>query len=812
MHKQFADIKNAHPGMIILFRLGDFYEAFDEDAVTLSRVIGITLTGRGKDENRRPMAGIPYHSLPNYIPKIVEAGLKVAIADQMEDPLPGKLVDRKVTKIITPGTLIDDNTLIFNKSNFIISIYSIKDKNYIFYFLSKVELTTGEFKVFQTQNKNEFLNEIKKISPSEILYFENDSELLENLQFLKTLIDKRADYKFGLLSLFNHYKIKSLKGFGLDSEQIGEINNKGIVIVAGTIFEYLKKCQPELNHLNKIELYSNEKFMQLDGETIKNLEVFLTSNGKSIENSLFQKINNCSTSFGQRKLREWLIYPSIDKEVIENRLNNVEIFFQNRQLTLKVIEAMKEINDIERIAGKIGIGSINPKEIIALSYSLKSILKLNSLIKSYSFNLDSFLNQINFILDFIDTNIDDNAPIAIGLGSVIREGVDKEIDRLRSLRSNSKEVLLKIQTREVERTGINSLKISFNSVFGYYFEITRSNLNKVPSDYIRKQTLANAERYITDELKVLESEILSAEEKLIKLENQKYNEVKDQLKIQIDSILMIAKRVAEIDIYSCFGLNAFENNYVKPTLSDVNTLRIIKGRHPVIESIVEEFTPNSVDFSKSYIHLITGPNMSGKSTFIRQIAVIALLAHIGSFVPADEMQFSIIDRIFTRVGAGDNLSKGESTFMVEMSETANILNNATRNSLIILDEVGRGTSTFDGVAIAWSIIEYIRDKISSKTLFATHYHELISLEDNQNKVKNFNVQVIENNGEILFTHKIIEGGANKSYGIYVAEIAGIPKEVVSRSKKILINFEKGKDEDKLRTPKKISSEQLHLMN
>lgn len=830
MQEQYNRIKSKYSDAVVLFRLGDFYETFDQDAELVSKVLGITLTGRGKDQNRRPMAGIPHHALHNYLPKLIDAGLKVAIADQMEEPTPGKIVERKVTKVITPGTVYDENTLDSSKNNLIAVAYS-EEKLRDAYGVVFADLSTGLFIGFASKQINEITNEMKKYSPSEIIASDNLKDKLGDLnnsiQFFDSSLFKEETLK-------DHFKVKSLKGFGIEEDnQL----HKTIIRAGGGLINYLKKCEIEnLDHINKIKLYSYSKVMQLDFETIRNLELIFPMNNDRKSPTLYSVLNKCKTTMGQRKLRNWILAPLLDGNKLEERFNLVDEFFNDPFLSSGAIEIIKGIYDLERISGRISLGSANPRDILALKYSLESVQNLRKhLSQNTSSPIQEYLGKITFaqeedfivkVIALIENSISDSAPVSLNQGGVIKQGYSEKIDELRFLRSNSKDMLAQIQKREIERTGINSLKISFNNVFGYYIEITRANISKVPQDYIRKQTLANAERYITEELKSLEAKILSAESELLQIENKLFNEISSELSKFSPRVIDLADLIAEIDILINFSEVARENRYVRPRIINSSELKIIDGRHPVVEKLVSDFTNNSSTLSEEKrINIITGPNMSGKSTYIRQVALLSLMAQIGSFVPAESMEFSILDRIFTRVGAGDNLSKGESTFMVEMHETANILNNATNKSLVILDEVGRGTSTYDGVAIAWSIVEYIANKIKAKTLFATHYFELTALEQKLDSVENFCVKVIEDkDSEILFTHKIERGTANRSYGVYVAKIAGVPLEVVDRSGQILSEFERSsgisssskKTNPKASssgpvTAKKIHPEQLGLM-
>lgn len=830
MQEQYQKIKNDYQDFIILFRLGDFYETFNDDAIQISKVLGITLTSRGKDANKTPLAGIPYHALPNYMPKIVDSGLKVVIAEQMEEPIPGKLVERKVTKVITPGTIMDENSLDSSKNNYIACIYKLKNE----YLFAYSDLSTGALYVFNTQHLNQLRLEIGKINPSEILTSQKDFELVKSLstKIVETVPDNRFEINYALECLLSQLGVLSVQGFGLE-------DNDPLVIVAGVLVNYLKECQKgELKHIKSLKKYTYSDYMQLDSETIKNLELIYSSSGND-QNTLYNVLNRSSTSMGKRNLRRWIVYPLINKDKLTDRLDSVQNFFENPILVNDIESILDKISDIERISGRIGTASANPRDLIALKLSLENINKiidildtnknlsarLKTLIQKFKESESSLKQCTDKVISIIDESIDNEPSASLSEVGIIKKGFNAQVDEIRELRQNSKQILTKMQADEITKTGITSLKISFNSVFGYYIEVTKTHISKVPDTYIRKQTLANAERYITPELKELEEKILSSEDKLIKLEQSLFVEIRNKIAEYITEILEAAEIVAEIDCYISFAKVAKDNRYVKPEIVQDNILEIEHSRHPVIERIVSEFVPNSVEFNtQNLIHILTGPNMSGKSTYIRQVALITLMAQIGSFVPANKMSWSIVDRIFTRVGATDNLSKGESTFMVEMNETANILNNATKDSLIILDEVGRGTSTYDGVAIAWSIIEFIFEKLNAKTLFATHYHELINLESQYKGIVNYNVEVLEVKEEIMFKHKIVRGGTNRSYGVHVAKLAGIPKEVLVKADNILKAFEqensvektvnKGSNASskaKVKKPKAIHPEQLGLI-
>ncbi|MFS8130759.1 MAG: DNA mismatch repair protein MutS, partial [Candidatus Dojkabacteria bacterium] len=703
MQEQYNRIKSETPGTVVLFRMGDFYETFDEDAELVSRVLGITLTSRGKNENRQPLAGIPYHALPTYMPRLVEAGLKIAIADQMETPVPGKLVEREITKIITPGTILDENSLDASKNNYIASIYMVPGGEFRVTGLVFCDLTTGELKSFSTSNESVLKNELRKINPAEIItsasQFEDIKKIYSNR--LEKLQDSKFDLKKSVQTLENQFKVNSLKGFGFNISQDSTVKDSrpeevAIVTAAGALISYLIECQRgDIKHIRGIQSYAYNDYMKLDFETIRNLELLFTNSGTDSP-TLYSVINKCVNAMGKRKLRSWILNPLINPDIISERFESVEFFYNQPQLLSNLRETLYRIADIERIVGRIGVGSANPKDLVGLKNSLVNIIEISKSLSAQEISTRlKFLTtelkseRVSEVIKIIEESIDNEPATLTNNGGIIKLGFNAEIDELRNLRSNSKQILAEIQKREIERTDISNLKISFNNVFGYYIEVTTSHLSKVPEDYIRKQTLANAERYITQELKELEVKILSAEEKLIKLEQELFIQVRSKLTDYSQTLLSVGNAIAEMDVFLDFAFVAREFNYVKPNIisndkSQITKLIIQDGRHPVVERLVEKFIPNSTEFGEnSLIHILTGPNMSGKSTYIRQVALIALMAQIGSFVPAKEFKFNITDRIFTRVGASDNLSKGESTFMVEMTETANILNNATNKSLII---------------------------------------------------------------------------------------------------------------------------------
>ena len=812
MQKQHNQFKSEYPDALLLFRLGDFYEVFDEDAHTAAKVLGITLTARGKGENRHEMAGIPHHALRNYLPKLVEAGIKVAIADQIEDPVPGKLVKRAVTRVITPGTITDEESLQESKNNYIACVYTVTASDRNQYFLVFADLTTGVFKGFSTDNALILKNECNKLQASEVLLLDTQQEALSALinGFTQTLDEGSFESKGAYQLLTEQFKTKSLLGFGIE-------DNDKIVVPAAALLRYLAHAQKRaLQHITSFEQYRYSDYMQLDETTIRNLELLypMQANGSSSA-TLFAVLNKCMTSMGKRLLRSYIVNPLVNTQILEDRLDSVEFFFTNVPALDTVRTALKEVYDIERIAGKIGLSTAHPKDVRTLSMSLQNIISIISHVHEYTLPrrvqfITSDINTgvLNNLITEVEQTISEDPPVSITEGGIMAAGFNEEVDSLRDLKTNAKKLLAEMQQRTIAETGIPSLKISFNKVFGYYIEVTKTHLDKVPDTFIRKQTLANAERYITPELKDLEERILSSDEKLMQLEHDLFIEFRNKLVESVDMIKTVAMRIAEIDVITNFAYIARQYRYIKPELSSkTHDLNIEDGRHPVVEQLTPEFIPNSTTFAQnSYIHILTGPNMSGKSTYIRQTALLVLMAQIGSFVPANSMTFTPFNRIFTRVGASDNLSKGESTFMVEMTETANILNNATEHSLIILDEVGRGTSTYDGVAIAWSIIDYIHNHVKARTLFATHYHELIELEDTFDGIVNYNVHVHDTDGQITFTHKIERGGTNQSYGVHVAEIAGVPKDVVERANEILEKFEGSPEATKEKVDKEVSSE------
>ncbi|KGG80263.1 DNA mismatch repair protein MutS [Caloranaerobacter azorensis H53214] len=802
MMQQYLNIKEKYKDTILFFRLGDFYEMFFDDAILASKELEITLTGRDcGNKERAPMCGVPFHSADAYIAKLVKKGYKVAICEQIEDPSKAKgIVKRDVVRIITPGTITDTKVLEDKNNNYLCSIYM--DTNGIG--ISYVDVTTGE--LYTTEIKcdekrliNILFDELAKIRPTEIIlndYLYNKKDIVKIIEnkfnsIVNLYCDWSYEYNDAKEAILNQMSVLSLDGYGLNEKVYS-------VLSLGSLINYLNETQKiSLNHLNNVTFYTIDNFMMLDINTRINLELTETIRGKSKKGSLFGLLDCTSTSMGGRMLKRWIEEPLINIEDIKRRLDAVDYLFNNFMIVDEIKELFKNVYDIERIIGKIVYGTCNARDLISLKKSISVLPTIKKILCKTSsellLSLGRELDTLKDIYELIDKAIIDEPPISIKEGNIIKDEYSKELFELREAATKGKEWIYKLEQNEKERTGIKSLKVGYNKVFGYYIEVTKSNLKYVPDEYIRKQTLANAERYITPELKEMEAKILGAEDKIVKLEYDIFLNIRDTIKNQIKRIQKSAKIVAVLDVFCAFAITAYKNNYVKPKLNLDGIIQIKNGRHPVVEKTIGEnlFIPNDtyLDNGKNRIAIITGPNMAGKSTYMRQVALITLMAHIGSFVPADDANIGIVDRIFTRVGASDNLSQGQSTFMVEMSEVANILNNGTKNSLIILDEIGRGTSTFDGLSIAWAVIEYISDKIKAKTLFATHYHELSELEGKIEGINNFRILVKEKGDDIIFLRKIDKGSADKSYGIQVAKLAGVPIEVIKRAKEILHKLE-----------------------
>ncbi|MHA1707826.1 MAG: DNA mismatch repair protein MutS [Candidatus Heimdallarchaeaceae archaeon] len=796
MMQQWREIKNKYPEYIIFFRAGDFYECFNEDAKIASEVLNITLTARTVGEKKFPLAGVPYHAVDSYIAKMVQNGYKIAVVEQLEDPKTAKkIVKRGVVQLITRGTITLQESLSRSNNNYLVSI-SRESK---IFGLAALDLSTGEFLVTDFDDSsalNSLEVELARLSPSEILV---EKELWDSLGIYfdneKCSLTYRDDYFFDiedgkkeLCSLFN---VLGLDGFGVKEfyPSIG---------AAGAILRYLKETQmrDKFPNITKISQIQKQDFMTLDNSTIKNLELIRNLNDGSEYGTLKHILNNTKTPSGSRLLTSWILRPSLNSQVIQSRLDSVEEFYENIIVREDIRETLGKISDLERLISRICLGRSKPRDLIALKMSLKLIPEIKSVLKNLKSDLVKEINDnldpAEEVVEIISTSIADEVPVNIKDGNVIRDGYNSELDDLRKIQRSGKSFLTSLEAREKAKTGIKNLKVRYNKVFGYYLEVPKSFVNKVPTTYERKQTLVNAERYITSELKDFEEKILNAEEKIEVLEERLFNEILVKISEYAQTIQTNAHYCAILDVLVTFAQNAVYYNYAKPIIVEKERINIKDGRHPVVEQLLENssFIPNDVKMEEDTekILIITGPNMGGKSTLLRQVALITLMAQIGSFVPASFAEIGLVDRIFTRIGARDVLVEHRSTFMVEMYECANILNNATDKSLVILDEVGRGTSTYDGVAIAWSIVEYLHENIGEngpRTLFATHYHELIELENLLPRVKNYHVSVKNINGEIHFLYKLKEGGISESFGVHVAALAGLPKNVIERANLML---------------------------
>lgn len=774
MMVQYQDMKVRYPDAILFFRLGDFYEMFFEDAVEASSLLHLTLTARNKGEHKAPMCGIPYHAAGNYIAKLTRLGKKVAICEQLSDPnLPG-IVKRDVVRVITPGTTLDDNVLEHKSNNFLVAIveqppHGDQDGKFGF---ACADVSTGQFHTTALASYQEFLMELERLRPIEAIVANGATAVLfKDLERLGIFWFKHA--------------------LASSEEKIEDQ-------ASSLLLEYLKETQKtDLTHLQPAERYNAEDFMTLDEATLKNLELLSTLRENSKEGSLLWVLDETITSMGGRHLRYVITHPLLRRSSIEERLNAVEQLVQKPVVLDDIRLSLKNILDLERLLARLSLGHGNARDLYALKNSLQSVPTTRELLADFSAPLlqsvAENLHGLPQLVALLERAIIDEPPLAVKEGGMIREGFDSELDEIKNISREGKGYIQSLQEKEIARTKIGSLKIRYNSVFGYYIEISKANLHAVPQDYIRKQTMVNAERFITPELKEYEEKVLGAEEKIVALEYQIFQNLREKVVAHISEIQKLAQAIAQLDVLGSFSKVALQQRYCKPIITEDFSVTIQGGRHPVVEkmSFASKFVPNDVAFHDGgKLLLITGPNMGGKSTYLRQNALIVLMAHLGSFVPAGSAQIGLVDRIFTRVGASDNLMRGQSTFMVEMQETADILKNATARSLIILDEVGRGTSTYDGMSIAWAIVEYLHDHIGAKTLFATHYHELIALADKLTAAGNFSVAVRENETEgVVFLYKIVEGGVDRSYGIEVAKLAGMPPEVVEKAREILVNLE-----------------------
>ena len=805
---QYKEIKSQYTDSILFFRLGDFYEMFFDDAVTASKELGLTLTSRNREKGYDvPLAGIPYHSVASYIAKLVNRGYKVAICDQVEDPKSAKgIVKREVTRVITPGTIIDTDFLDEKSNNYLMGIKITEEYGALAY----LDITTGEFKTTEIVGEDIFfklLGEINKIAPKEIVLDEKSYDIyidefkkqnsLNEIKFTKTVERKKPEEY-----LKEYFKVISLESYGLK-------NRKGAISVATMVLEYVSDLQKgkELP-VTEVVYVNSQNVMELNITTQRNLDIIDNQREKNSAGTLLWVMDQCMTSMGSRLLKKFLKNPLLDIEKIRERQRDTAFFIESVLVREEVRESLKDIYDIERIIGKLILETENGRDLIALKTSIKNSLEIFKTLKGNPiFNIE--VKSLIEIYNLIEKAIVDEPPFSIREGGVIRSGYNSDLDELHGISRDGKDYILEIENRERERTGIKGLKIKYNKVFGYFIEVTKANSSLVPEDYIRKQTLANAERYIVPDLKEYEEKVLNAKERIESLEYYLFKELTSEIKKYREILQDLAYKISYLDVITDFAYVAVKNSYIQPEINDGEDIEIIAGRHPIVEKLIPagEFVKNNIVFDdKKEIIILTGPNMSGKSTYMKQVALIIIMAHIGSYVPANYAKIGLVDKIFTRVGASDDLLSGQSTFMLEMSEVANIVNSATKRSFIILDEIGRGTSTFDGISIATAITEYIHDRIGAKTIFATHYHELTQLEDKLEKAENFRIEVKEDEKDIIFLREIVKGGADKSYGIEVARLAGLPKTILDRSKSILKRLEERKEI----VEKKLGGEQLLL--
>ena len=799
--RQYYKIKERHPKAILLFRMGDFYESFDDDAKTVSRLLGITLTERNNgDADDVPMAGFPHHALDSHLPKLIRSGLRVAICEQVEDAddSSGKVVDRDVVEVVTPGVSFHDQLLNPKQSNFLAALHfgTGRDKDRIGF--SFIDATTGEFSVTEA-GLDQLQDLIQTVAPSEVIVDKRKTERLQqHLREVPFTVTEQEDwvfkYDFAYQTLLEHFETHSLKGFGVDDMDLG-------VVASGAALHYLGETQKgALPHVRKIKRYSKDEHIALDPETKRNLELVQSIQEDGHEGTLVSILDETETPMGGRRLRAWLVRPLRDVGRIRHRLDAVEACVDDRTLRDDLREELNQMGDLERLAGKVATGRAAPGDLIAIKHTLRRLPNVLGLLADADSDalgaIEDDLRPCPEMVDRIQSALVDDPPAKISEGGLIRDGYSEELDELRTIAQEGKDWVANLETEESERTDIPSLKVGFNKVFGYYIEVTNTHADKVPEDYIRKQTLVDSERYVTPELKEMEEKILTAEEKIETLEQELFNELRDQIAQQTGILQENAELLAHLDCFAGLAEVAEQHDYTRPSVDDGLTIDIEEGRHPVVEQTLppgDPFIPNdmALDPDDEQVLIITGPNMAGKSVALRQVGLIVLLAQVGSFVPAEAAQIGVVDRIFTRVGASDNLAAGESTFLVEMNEAANILNNATARSLILFDEVGRGTSTFDGLSIAWAIVEYLheRPEVAARTLFATHYHELNAMADRLERVHNYRIQVSEHEGEIVFLRKLIPGGADHSYGIEVAKMAGLPDAVIARAREVLQNLE-----------------------
>ena len=794
MMKQFLDLKAKHPDAVMLFRCGDFYETYSTDAIVASEILGITLTKRANGKEKTiEMAGFPYHALDTYLPKLIRAGKRVAICDQLEDPkLTKKLVKRGITELVTPGVSINDNVLNYRENNFLAAVHFGKGACGVAF----LDISTGEF--LTAEGPFDYIDKLlNNFAPKEVLFERGKRPMFEGNFGSKFFTFELDDWVFTETTarekLLKHFEVKNLKGFGVEHLKNG-------IIASGAVLQYLIMTQhTQIGHITSLARIEEDKYVRLDKFTVRSLELMGSMNDGG--SSLLSVIDKTICPMGARLMKRWLVFPLKDVRPINDRLDVVEYFFREPDFRDLVEEQLHRIGDLERILSKVAVGRVSPREVVALKVALQAIEPIKqACLEADNASLNRIGEQLNVcqsIRDRIDREINNDPPLLVNKGGVIKQGVNAELDELRQIAYSGKDYLLRLQQRESELTGIPSLKIGYNNVFGYYIEVRNVHKDKVPQEWIRKQTLVNAERYITQELKEYEEKILGAEDKILVLETQLYNELVQALSEFIPAIQINANQIARLDCLLSFAAVARENHYIRPVLSDDDVLDIHQGRHPVIEKqlpIGEKYIANDVllNSQTQQIIIITGPNMAGKSALLRQTALITLMAQIGCFVPAESAHIGLVDKIFTRVGASDNISVGESTFMVEMNEAADILNNLSSRSLVLFDELGRGTSTYDGISIAWAIVEYIHEhpKAKARTLFATHYHELNEMEKSFKRIKNYNVAVKEVDGKVIFLRKLERGGSEHSFGIHVAKLAGMPKSIVKRADEILKQLER----------------------
>jgi DNA mismatch repair protein MutS len=788
--QQYMKVKNEHPDCLVLFRMGDFYETFYEDAKTAAKELNIVLTARGKGEKRAPLAGIPFHAIEPYIAKLIKKGYKVALVEQMEDPRFAKgLVKRDLVRIITPGTVLESSLLNEKQNNYVMSVASEKDE----YGIALADISTGEFLTSQFKGNSRLNTEVAKFSPAEIIIplSMEESELSKELKkssIVHTFDDRHFWLQKAHSILKDHFEVHSLDGFGCEQLPLS-------ISASGALLSYLKETQKtHLNYINSLHTFSTDEFMMLDSVTQRNLELLKNIRDGTSRGTLLEALDATSTSMGSRLLRKWIVRPLLSADEIQKRLDAVEELFDNIILREELKEQLVNVQDVERLISRVTFGSANARDLVGLKFSLEHVPKLKQLLQSVQSSVLSELRDVSDqkeVVELIQKAIKDEPSAILRDGNLIKKGYSKELDELHEITKSGKSWVSELEGKERQKTGIKSLKIKYNQVFGYFIEVTKANLHLVPPYYVRKQTQVNAERFITDELKEKESMILGAEEKIVNLEYELFLGVIKEVSKKTSEIQDIARKIAQLDCILSLAHVASHNNYAKPKIDTSDSIVIRDGRHPVVERFENcSFVANDceLDTDKKLL-IVTGPNMVGKSTWMRQVALIVLMAQVGSFVPARAASIGLVDRIFTRVGAYDDLTMGQSTFMVEMSETANILNNATNKSLIILDELGRGTSTYDGVSLAWAIAEHIHNAIGAKTLFATHYHQLNKLEEKFPGIKNYHITVKDVDDKIVFLRKIERGGTDKSYGIHVAKLAGVPHDVIERSKSIMSMLE-----------------------